>query len=92
MGRYATKDEALDALEAARVEFLAAARTYIDQHDIGAELTIDDVRTAVPVPEGIDGRVMGAVFRKSDWAPVRFVNSRRTTCHKRPIRVFRRVA
>jgi len=43
---------------------------------------------ASPPPESIDPRVMGAIFNRSDWEAVEFVNSHRRTCHKRPIRRF----
>ncbi len=84
-----TKQEAFDLFEVHRAEWLAEARAAAEQ--IGRETgtcTADDVRTVCPIPDGIDGRVMGAVFRKSEWAAGEFVNSRRTACHKRPIRVF----
>ncbi|MEM1371941.1 MAG: hypothetical protein AAGG72_06910 [Pseudomonadota bacterium] len=87
-----TKQEALALLEAFRAEWLAnardAARNIAKRK---GQCTADDVRQECPVPQGMDGRVMGAVFRSDEWVPGEFINSKRRTCHNRPIRVFRLV-
>lgn len=54
-----------------------------------AEVTIDDVREVVPPPEGVDPRVMGAVFRVESWRLLRHERSRRSDCHHRPVGVWR---
>lgn len=89
---FATKEDAFKALEEARAEFLDAARAWLRTRAIGSEATADDVRAAVPVPEGTDGRVMGAVFAGEKWVADGWTKSTRAACHHRPIRVFRRVA
>lgn len=88
---FQDKQSALTALEEARADYVTAARSFLERHPIGTRLTVDDVRRACPVPEGIDPRVMGAVFKSPCWEPVQFTNSARRTCHKRPIRIFERV-
>jgi len=86
-----TKEEAFDLFEAHRAEWLAAARNFLNRQPIGSKMTVNDVRSAVPLPGGIDGRVMGSVFRGQPWKMVAYKPSARKTCHKRPIAVFERV-
>lgn len=84
------RDAALDLLEATRGEYLEHAREVATR--IGQErgsCTVDDVRELAPPPEGIDPRVMGAIFRPREWEPGGWVQSRRRACHGRPVRVFR---
>lgn len=88
---FQSKEEAHAAMEMTRAEWLAHARSWLAVQPHGTELTVDDVRKAVGVPNNIDGRVMGCVFPRGEWEPGPFRNSNRQTCHKRPIRVFRRV-
>lgn len=82
------RDEALALFEIHRAEWLAAARHAALRlyRQSGRPITIDEVRGVCPPPEGIDPRVMGAVF--TGWVAVGFVNSRRRMCHGRPIRLF----
>jgi hypothetical protein len=82
------RDEALDLFELHRAAWLATARDAASRlyRRFGRPITIDDVRDECPPPPGTDPRVMGGVF--SGWRPVGFTNSRRRTCHGRPIRLF----
>ena len=41
------------------------------------EITADDVHDAHPIPELIDGRIMGAVFGRKHWVCTGYVPSRR---------------
>lgn len=87
-----TKDEALDALEQARAEYIAEARSVAASIcEIGASITVNDVRRLCPPPGGIDPRVMGAVLRKPQWASLGYVGSKRKTCHGRPVSRFQRM-
>jgi hypothetical protein len=87
---FQTQEEAFAALEAAREDWLLDARRFLDLHPVGTKMTVDDVREAVPLPDGIDGRVMGVVFKGQPWRMVGYRSSHRATCHKRPISVFER--
>lgn len=82
------RDEALALFEEHRAEWLAAARrtAILLYRQFGRPITIDEVRAECPPPAGVDPRVMGAVF--TGWTAVGFTNSRRRTCHGRPIRLF----
>jgi hypothetical protein len=82
------RDGALDLFEEHRAEWLASARhaAILLYRRVRRPLTIDDVRAECPPPAWADPRVMGAVFR--GWNPVGYTNSRRRTCHGRPIRLF----
>ncbi len=86
-----TKEAAFDLFEIHRAEWLAAARNFLNAQVIGSKMTVDDVRSAVPPPDGIDGRVMGVVFKGQPWKMVAYKPSVRATCHKRPVAVFERV-
>ena len=88
-----TKEEAMDALERARAEWLAEARAIaVIIHGVtGKPVTVDDVRAVSPPPAGTDGRVFGALFNGPEWELVGYVRSERRTCHKRPIGQFVRV-
>ncbi|MEL6758223.1 MAG: hypothetical protein AAFP81_17460, partial [Pseudomonadota bacterium] len=77
-----------------RPEYLARARAtarlLLESRD---EITINDVREHCPPPPHWDGRVLGAVFKHPDFESTgRIVKSNRSTCHKRPIQLFRRSA
>lgn len=53
-------------------------------------VTIDDVRDHCPPPEGIDPRVMGAVFKpKRMWECVDYRKSWRRENHSRPIGIWK---
>lgn len=84
-------DEAMRVLEATRLHFLTQARAVavkyaIDHH---GSACADDIHELCPVPDTIDGRVMGAVFSdRARWQPAGYIKSRRKICHGRPIQVF----
>ena len=72
-----------DWLENARACARTLARTY-------GETTIDAVRSIFPPPPGVDGRIMGAVFKPSkDWVCTGYRRSERGECNGRPIGVWR---
>lgn len=87
---FPTKEEAFDALEFARSEFLSSARAVARQlgRD-GQPVTVDQVRIHGPkLPSGVDGRVYGAIFLREEWKAVGYIKSSRKTCHNRPICQF----
>lgn len=50
----------------------------------------DDVWEACPVPDGVDRRVLGGVFKPSkDWVRVGWIQSRRRSNHGRTIPVWK---
>ena len=80
----------LPLFEVSREAWLAEARAVARGLGVGGVLvTIDEVRAILPPPAGIDPRVMGAVFKRSEWVLDHYVSSKRVTCHKRPIGAFR---
>ena len=90
---FESKGDAIAALEKVRSDYLAAARAAADRLARRHELiTIDMVRAEVPPPKEVDPRVMGAVFKRSDWECVGYKASTRGTCHQRPVGQFRRKA
>lgn len=84
------EQEVLPLFEATRQHWLERARhtaTYLC-HKHGTA-TIDDVRDICPPPEDVDPRVMGAVFKRTEFECIGHRRSVRKTCHGRPIGVFR---
>lgn len=81
----------LALFELYRAEFLARARSAAESllADRPSGITVDDVREVCPPPETVDPRVMGAVFRQSQFEKVGYVGSRRTECHHRPVCIFK---
>lgn len=79
-----------DLFEETRAEWLARARAAAEQvaNEGDGRVTINDVRRLCPPPEGVDPRVMGAVFRRSQWKRVAYIDNSRTACHHRPIAIF----
>lgn len=56
----------------------------------GREITSDDIHEAMPIPQGTDGRIMGAAFfPRKDWAKCGYQPSRRKENHGRPIARWR---
>lgn len=81
--------EVLPLFQERRGDYLALARAAARMlaHKNGT-VTVDDVRAICPPPDGVDGRVCGAIFAGREFERVGFVNSQRKTCHGRPLSVF----
>lgn len=84
-----TKQEAFDLFETHRAEWIASARTEARKiAKKNGSVTINEVRAAVPIPNGVDPRVAGGVFRGGEWLCLGYVSSARNTSHGRPIARF----
>lgn len=84
------RDATLDMFEDYRPDFLAQARAIAK--DICKErgtCTVDEVRKVCPPPKSVDPRVMGAIFRSTEFEKVSYENSGRRDCHARPIARFK---
>lgn len=82
--------DVLPLFEATRADWLKRARLtarYLARKH--GSVNINQVRAECPPPDGIDPRVLGAVFTKAEFECVGFINSDRRTCHGRPIREFK---
>ncbi len=79
------------AHEATKGDFLERCRNIAREHlKYNATVTVDDIRDIVEIPDGMDRRVMGSVFRHSDFEGTGdYVKSKRSDCHHRPIQKFR---
>lgn len=88
-----TKEEAMQALETSRSEWLGKARAAaVSLARDGRAITVNDVRPVAPtLPDDVDPRVWGAVFNTPDWEFVRYVPSLRRTSHNRPVAQHRLV-
>lgn len=61
----------------------ATARALADG---GRKITTDDIHKAMPLPAGIDGRVLGAAFfPRREWHKCGYTPSTRRENHSRPI-------
>jgi len=84
-----TKQQAFDLFEQKRKEFLDYCRWIaIREYKKKGNLTIDDVRDQVKVPDGVNAKVFGAVFDK-DWEIVSYVKTTRQTSHGRRVAVWK---
>lgn len=85
-----SREEALHLLEKVRREYISNARYAAQKLYITTRkpVTVDDVREVCPPPEGVDGRVMGAILREPEWIKSGYVNSSRKISHRRPISQF----
>ena len=88
LGR-AGRDAALGLLERTRADWLVKAR-YCAFWRAWASgfVTADDIHRECPIPEGVDPRVMGAVFKSHGFVPDGYVPTKRPEAHARPIRRF----
>lgn len=88
-----SKQEASDLFEEHRKEWLKAARAKaieIAEKDPEGLCTIDAVRAECPVPDGVDPKVCGAVFKgeKGRWKFFTFTRTSRKKAHGRPVTVW----
>jgi hypothetical protein len=80
----------LDQLETNRRPYIEEARqTARKLLSTRPYITIDDVRAVLPPPEGVDPRVMGAVFKQDEFVSVGWTTSKRKVNHRRPIQRFK---
>ncbi len=88
LGR-AGRDAALTLLERTRADWLYSARQCAEMvARLHGSVTADDIHQRCPIPEGIDRRVMGAVFKIPELVPDGYVQTKRACAHARPIRRF----
>jgi len=71
-------------------QFLAEARLFLHNLPVGTEITVDEVRRNVTIPDGIDPRIMGRVFNIHGWESRGYQLSNREECHKSNRLVVRR--
>ena len=84
------KQVALDLFETHRANYLADARMMAKLlYGVRNEpISTDDIHKHCPIPDGIDPKVMGAVFNKADWVPVGYAQTKRKIAHSRTIRLW----
>lgn len=81
--------DVLPLFEQSQPDWLQSARAAARRLGAsGKAITIDDVREVCPPPSDVDPRVMGAVFKHSEWTCTGHRRSRRRECHNRPVGVF----
>lgn len=72
-----------------RAEYLDRARqAAVELYHQRGPITVNDVREVCPPPDGMDGRVMGAIFSTRQWRCVGYGKSDRRECHGRPVGRF----
>jgi hypothetical protein len=73
-----------------KAEYLDEARAVAFNLGLNQDVvTVDDIRRHCPPPEDLDPRIMGNIFKPSEWESLGHVRSTRKLCHKRPIQIFR---
>jgi hypothetical protein len=90
LNKFDTKEDAMQAFEVTRKAYLDLARAAAIRiaKEGNGTCTVIDVRSAVPPPDHVDGRVMGAVFNTKQWKNIGYEKSPRRTSHNRPIARF----
>ena len=84
-----TKQQAMDLFEKTRIEFLNYARWWAQKiYKEKGNVSVDDIREKIAIPQGLDGRVLGAVFNRKDWKKVGYQSTRVKTSHARPVGIF----
>lgn len=87
-----SKQEAMDLFERTRKEFLGHCRWVAKRiYQQKGNVCIDDVREQVQLPDGVNGKVFGAVFNSAEWERVGYTQTKIKTSHSRTIGVFRLV-
>lgn len=85
-----TKQQAFDLFEQKRAELLTYARwVAVKLAFERGTITIDDVREIVKLPDDINPKVFGAVFKTPEFELVGYTKSTRTIAHQRPIGMYR---
>lgn len=87
-----TESKAFELFEITRADLLKRAREiayYIAKGRANKCATIDDVRENIKLPPGMDGRVMGTVFKTGEWECIGYRKSTQDNNHGRPIGIFR---
>lgn len=91
---FQTREEALDALQVARLGYVEAARNVaLRLLQAQPTICIDDVRAVLPPPDNVDPRVMGAVFNSKLFRKVGYTQGQacgREAYHTRPVALFAR--
>lgn len=77
--------------EQVHAAYLEGARAWARSYGASGRLvTVNDVRSNYgPPPPGRDPRLMGAIFRRSEWEMVKRERTERRVCHNRPIAFFK---
>lgn len=87
-------DRLLDNMAAARSEYYVRAHAWAVAHcRARGSVTADDLHAGCPPPEGVDGRIIGAILRPPVFRPVAYEQSvRRAVNHGRTVRRFQLVS
>lgn len=82
--------EILPLFQASQPRWLERARItarYLARKN--GQVCADDVRAECPPPAGADPRIMGGIFRKTEYEKIGYVNSARVINHGRPVAIFK---
>jgi hypothetical protein len=84
------KENELARLRELRAEYLAEARKVARKLGTnGKYITVDDVREACPVPEGVNPTCLGALFSlDGEWMHTGYAVSERKEAHGRRIGLY----
>lgn len=86
---FPTMEAAHEALEDKHASYLINARIFARKWlATHADITVDTVREHMPPPRDSDPRLMGAIFKRSEFRKVGNRKSKRRECHCRDIGIF----
>lgn len=81
------KQAVIDFAKNERADWLLKARDLAYRIALAeGSVTADQIHERLPIPEGIDRRIVGSVF--DGMQCIRYQKSKRKQCHCRPIGVF----
>jgi hypothetical protein len=85
----ARKERQLDIFEQRDHEFLERCRAIaVMVCKLRGEVSINDVRTLVEIPDGVHPSVLGAVFRTKQFQGIGYTEAAHPQAHARVVRVY----
>jgi len=85
------RDQAIERVAINKESYVQAARKVMHEIlDRAGRVTSDDVRDLLPVPDGMDPRVLGAVFARCGLRRIGWKETRYPQAHARPIAIWTR--
>lgn len=84
------RDAALAYFECARSDWLNAARIKATQIAIKkGQVTINDLRESMKMPEDFSPNTWGAVFKSKDFEAVGYTQASHAAAHARVVRIYK---
>jgi hypothetical protein len=84
------RDEALAYIECARSKWLGTARFEAIKIAVNkGQVTINDLREVISLPEDFSPNTWGAVFKSKDFEAVGYTQASHAAAHARVVRIYK---